>query len=81
VPFLTLVRKPGHIMLYIGSKDGEPVVLQTIWGLKTRHRGIEGRRIIGRTVISTLEPGADLPNLARPDGVLLHTVRSINTLP
>ena len=81
VPFLTLVRKPGHIMLYIGSRDGEPVVLQTIWGLKTRRRGIEGRRIIGRTVISTLEPGRDLRDLARPEGVLLHTVRSFNTLP
>jgi cell wall-associated NlpC family hydrolase len=81
VPFLTLVRKPGHIMLYIGSKDGEPVVLQTIWGLKTRRGGIEGRRIIGQTVISTLEPGANLRHLARPDGVLLHTVRSFNTLP
>jgi hypothetical protein len=81
VPFLTLVRKPGHIMLYIGSKEGEPVVLQTIWGLKTRRGEIEGRRIIGRTVISTLEPGANLRHLARPDGVLLHTVRSFNTLP
>ncbi|XXJ21489.1 SH3 domain-containing protein [Desulfovibrio caledoniensis] len=81
VPFLTLVRKPGHIMLYIGSKDGEPVVLQTIWGLKTRRGGAEGRRIIGRTVVSTLEPGAGLRDLARPDGILLHTVRSFNTLP
>lgn len=81
VPFLTLVRKPGHIMLYIGSMDGEPVVLQTIWGLKTRRGGIEGRRIIGRTVISTLEPGKNLRDLARPEGVLLHSVRSFNTLP
>ncbi|WP_319582890.1 SH3 domain-containing protein [uncultured Pseudodesulfovibrio sp.] len=81
VPFLTLVRKPGHIMLYIGSKDGEPMVLQTIWGLKTKYRGVEGRKIIGQTVISTLEPGTNLRHLARPEGVLLHTVRSFNTLP
>jgi cell wall-associated NlpC family hydrolase len=81
VPFLTLVRKPGHIMLYIGSTDGEPVVLQTIWGLKTRRGGVEGRALIGRTVISTLEPGENLRDLARPDGVLLHSVRSFNTLP
>jgi hypothetical protein len=81
VPFLTLVRKPGHIMLYIGSRDGEPVVLQTIWGLKTRRGGVEGRAVIGRTVITTLEPGENLRDLARPDGVLLHSVRSFNTLP
>jgi cell wall-associated NlpC family hydrolase len=81
VPFLTLVRKPGHIMLYIGSLNGEPVVLQTIWGLKTRRGGKEGRALIGRTVISTLEPGENLRDLARPDGVLVHSVRSFNTLP
>ncbi|EGB15349.1 NLP/P60 protein [Pseudodesulfovibrio mercurii] len=81
VPFLTLVRKPGHIMLYIGSWRGEPVVLHTAWGLKTRRGGTEGRAIIGRTVITTLEPGLNLRDLARPDGVLLHAVRSLNTLP
>ena len=27
--FLTLIRKPGHIMLYIGQHDGQPVVLQS----------------------------------------------------
>jgi len=81
MPFLTLVRKPGHIMLYIGSENGQPVVLHTVWGLKTRRNGVEGRAVIGRTVITTLEPGADLEDLARPDGVLLNSVNSFNTLP
>ena len=81
MPFLTLVRKPGHIMLYIGSRDGEPVVLHTVWGLKTRRDGVEGRAVIGRTVITTLEPGADLKDLARPEGLLINAVGSFNTLP
>ncbi|MCJ2166020.1 MULTISPECIES: NlpC/P60 family N-terminal domain-containing protein [unclassified Pseudodesulfovibrio] len=80
-PFLTLVRKPGHIMLYIGSQDGQPVVLHSVWGLKTRVGDGYGRKIIGKTVITTLEPGQELTELARPEGVILETVRSITTLP
>ena len=80
-PFLTLVRKPGHIMLYIGQLDGQPVVLHTIWGLKTVVGDGFGRAVIGRTVITTLTPGEELDNLARPDGVLLMTVQRLSTLP
>ena len=39
VPFLTLVRIPGHIMLYIGTHEDRAVVLHTIWGLRTRNLG------------------------------------------
>ncbi len=78
-PFLTLVRKPGHIMLYIGEKDGEPIVFHSVWGLKTKHGKKYGRRVIGGAVITTLEP--DLPDLARPEGIWLNSVQSISTLP
>lgn len=81
VPFLTLVRKPGHIMLYIGRAGNEPVVLHTIWGLRTKRDGVVGREIIGSTVITTLEPGTGLKDLDRPDGVLVNTVHSFNILP
>jgi len=79
-PFLTLVAKPGHIMLHIGRRDGDPVVFHAVWGLRTMHRGKAGREVIGSAVITTLEPGLELPTLSRPDGILLETVTSINTL-
>ncbi|WP_367614012.1 SH3 domain-containing protein [Pseudodesulfovibrio alkaliphilus] len=79
-PFMTLVGKPGHIMLYIGQHDGEPVVFHAVWGLRTMHQGKPGREVIGSAVITTLEPGLELPTLSRPDGILLETVTSINTL-
>lgn len=81
VPFLTLVRKSGHIMLYVGSRDGEPLVLHSTWGVKTEQDGAYGRKVIGSTVITTLEPGLELDNLARPEGILLETVYAITTLP
>lgn len=80
-PFLTTIRKPGHIMLYVGKHHGQPVVFHSTWGLKTRNNGKIGRKIIGSTVITTLEPGMELRDLARPEGVLLETVSGMATLP
>jgi len=80
-PFLTLVRKPGHIMLYIGHKDGQPIILHSVWGLKTRVDNSYGRRVIGQTVITSLEPGLEMKELARPEGVILEKVYAISTLP
>ncbi|MEM9867943.1 MAG: NlpC/P60 family protein, partial [Bacteroidota bacterium] len=37
-PFLTLLRKKGHNMLYVGNTpQGEPLILHAIWGLKTSY--------------------------------------------
>jgi hypothetical protein len=38
IPFLTILRKPGHNMLYVGDNEkGEPLILHAIWGLKTSY--------------------------------------------
>ena len=76
-PFLTLVRTPGHIMLYIGSEDGEPLVFHTVWGVRTIDQNeLEGRHILGSTVITTLEPGKELPH-ADPDMSLINRLEGI----
>ena len=80
-PFLTLVRKPGHIMVYLGSRDNEPIVLHATWGVKTKSGDGYGRKVIGGAVITTLEPGLELDDLARPEGILLETVEAVTTLP
>ncbi len=64
IPFLTLIRSPGHIMLYIGTRDGSPVIMHSMWGVKTLVFGKSGRHVVGRTVITTLEPGMELWNAA-----------------
>ena len=39
IPFLTILRKKGHNMLYVGNApNGEPLILHAIWGLKTAFR-------------------------------------------
>lgn len=53
IPFLTLIHKPGHIMVYIGHKNKEIYILHDLWGLKTINLfGQQGRAVIGKTVIA-----------------------------
>ncbi len=76
-PFLTLVYLRGHIMLYVGSEKNEPLVMHNVWGVRTKSFfGESGRNIIGKTVITTLEPGLELNNI-NPDKTLLKKVRGI----
>ena len=61
LPFLTLVYKPGHIMLYLGvDGEGRPLVFHDAWSIKVRD-GEKGKtQIIGLAAITTLEPGKEL---------------------
>jgi hypothetical protein len=69
VPFATLIHMPGHIMIYLGVYDGEPVVLHNVWGVRVNAaNGKVGRAVIGRTVVSSLRAGAEIE--ARPKGSL-----------
>jgi len=78
VAYLTLLWMPGHVMLYIGSPRGRPLALHSIWGLKTSGLWCrEGRALIGRTVITSLTPGVERPDLARPQGLLLHRLQAM----
>jgi len=76
IPFLTLIWMQGHIMLYVGVWQGEPLVLQNIWALRTNNN----RGTIGRAVITTLEPGRQRADLARPDGLLINRVAGMTLL-
>ena len=60
VPFRTLLYRKGHIVLYLGEHDGKAMVLQNMWGIKTEIEDNEGRKIVGKTVITTLNPGKEV---------------------
>ncbi len=78
---LTLVGKKGHSMLYVGQYQGEPLIFHALWGLHTQSSSSPDprRKIIGSTVISTLEPGKELPNLA-PQEIFIDSIRTITRL-
>ncbi len=81
IPSLTLVALPGHIMLYLGEADGRAILLHTLWGLRTTTLfGREGRWRVGRTVITTLEPGREASSLLKSVSRLRDRVSSMNLL-
>ena len=79
VPFETLLYKKGHIVLYVGMKDGKPIVFQNAWGVKTKKEGKEGRFIIGKPIFSTLELGSNLKDYDK-DASILRQLQSMNIL-
>lgn len=79
VPFETLIYKPGHILLYLGMHKGEIAVLHNAWGVKTLQDGVEGRKIIGKTVITSLHMGEEVEGYDSEKG-LLSQIRSINII-
>jgi cell wall-associated NlpC family hydrolase len=82
VPWLTLLYRPGHIMLYIGHDGGTPLVFQNAWAIKARlPDGTEGRKIIGCCCITTLAPGLELPEVRAADGDQRKQLQSMIFLP
>ena len=77
VPFATLLYMKGHIMLYMGTYDGEPVILHSIWGVPIKARdGRSGRVVIGKTAVTSLYVGRELKNRRSP----LHIINNISSL-
>jgi hypothetical protein len=63
IPYLTLLWRKGHIMLYMGVHDGEPLVFHNLWGVSTRTNSDQmGKLIVGHAAITTLHPGRELPD-------------------
>lgn len=56
-PFLTLLGTPGHVTLYIGQYHHHLMVFEDRWGFHTKDIFSEqGRMIIGKTIINSLQP-------------------------
>ncbi len=81
VPYLSLLWRKGHVMLYIGEQNGRALIFHNIWGIKTRDlAGNEGRKIIGKAVITTLRPGIELRCIDPEGGLLLKGIAAMNIL-
>ncbi len=72
-PFRSLLAVPGHITLYLGEKNGEPIILHNYWGVRLNDGS---KRIMGRAVITTTSPGAELNNVKKKS-MLINTLTGI----
>ena len=79
LPFQTLLYKPGHIMLYLGTQDDKIMVMHNVWGIMTKNKGLKGRFIVGRTVITTLEAGKEVSGFVKKN-TLLNRITSMNII-
>lgn len=79
-PFRSLLFKPGHIMLYVGKDEqGRPLVFHDAWSIRVKgDDGEKETRMIGFSVITTLEPGKELGLV--PGSSLLEKVTELGTL-
>jgi hypothetical protein len=79
IPFRTLLHHRGHIMLYVGLHEGKPIILHTVWGFRYQPENCsEQKLIIGRTILSTLEAGIELP---LSNGTMLDRLDAMLLLP
>ncbi|MDR1945954.1 MAG: SH3 domain-containing protein [Desulfovibrio sp.] len=71
-PFRSLLFLPGHIALYLGTYEGKGIIFHNIWGLRTRDAsgGCDNRAVIGRAVVTTLDPGRERPDLCAGKSLL-----------
>lgn len=73
IPFRSMLFVPGHITLYVGQFQGEPIVMHSYWGIRQQDFT---KLITGRTIITTTEPGKELPFIRR-ESQLIETLQSI----
>lgn len=58
VPGATIIRLPGHIMLYLGESGGEPFVIHSTFAYKEPGFARDRWRLINRVAVSDLTLGA-----------------------
>lgn len=60
IPFVTLLNRHGHVVLYLGEYQGKPYVFHNMWGIVTKNYLTwwrEDRVVIGKSVITDLVLG------------------------
>jgi hypothetical protein len=75
VPLATLLRLPGHIMLYLGKENGRYYVIHQIWGIQRGGWFGPVLEKIGKAAVSDLSLGKSGPN-----GSLLHRLTDIRLI-
>ena len=75
VPLATLLRMPGHIMLYLGRHNGEHYAIHSIWGIHNGGKSGPVYKKIGKVAVTDLNLGKGGPN-----GSLLHRLTEIHLI-
>jgi hypothetical protein len=72
-PCKSLLFVPGHIMLYLGKKDNEPIIMHNYWGVRLKNGE---KHILGRSVITTTKPGDERSDIKKKS-MLINTFQGL----
>ncbi len=72
-PCRSLLFVAGHIMLYLGEQQGEPIILHNYWGVRLNDGS---KRVMGRGIITTTQPGIERADV-RKRSMLINTLTGI----
>ena len=72
-PFRTLLYVPGHIMLYLGQRNGQPIILHNYWGVRLKSGK---KRVLGRAIITTTKIGDERSDVKK-DAMLSKTLKGV----
>ncbi|MDI6764465.1 MAG: SH3 domain-containing protein [Thermodesulfobacteriota bacterium] len=75
VPLATLLRMPGHIILYLGKHEGKHYAIHSIWGIQKEGKSGPVYQKIGKVAVTDLNLGKGGPN-----GSLLHRLTEIRLI-
>ena len=75
IPLATLLRLPGHIMLYLGKNQGRHYVIHSLWGIQEAGKSGPTLKKIGKVVVSDLSLGRK-----GPDGSLMDRITDIRLI-
>ena len=62
IPLATILRLPGHIMLYLGEEKGKHYAIHSLWGIQKSGKTGPIAEKIGKVVVSDLSLGRKGPN-------------------
>ena len=74
-PLTTLLRLPGHIMLFLGKHQGRYYAIHSLWSIQKADPSGLALSKIGRVVVSDLSLGESAPN-----GSLLDRISDIRSI-
>lgn len=77
-PYLTLIYQKGHIMLYVGTLNGEVLVAHNMWGIRRGFLHYEYMEVVGKTIVSNLFLG-DGHLLTKKSNLLINKIEGIST--
>jgi len=72
-PCRSLLVLPGHVTIYLGQKDGEPIIMHDYWGVRLKNGD---KHILGRSIITTTKIGKEMPD-TKEKSMLINTISGL----